>query len=362
MNKSRLLAVALLAGAAAYLLLEFSSSILTGFESARIDDENRRSVKFCQSPAFRKHVLKEIKTAPFVGLFADLKRQTQFEASGISHDPTDDSYLVVFDSSMSVARFDLALRFRGPENVLIGEEEMESQFEGITPYDIQRNQWLLLAEAVPGDGDAEWYPEVTLAQLHAGKDSYDVLERCRVDFKLSHENKGFESIIYLPEKKLLLGLCEGNWCEGGKRGRQVGHGKIVVSKLTRDADGCSWDVVDMLDLPGVADFQDYSAMAIHEGKMAILSQEDAALALVDFDVDTLAFGNDDAGVVMHLPRDVHCNIVYCNAEGIALVDRYRFVIVSDKAKSKQDVACMTHDQGVGVFAVPSGIYEGQTSL
>ena len=48
---------------------------------------------------------------------------------------------------------------------------------GATPYDIQRNQWLLLAEAVPGDGDAEWYPEVTLAQFHAGKDSYDVLER-----------------------------------------------------------------------------------------------------------------------------------------------------------------------------------------
>ena len=166
-------------------------------------------------------------------------------------------------------------------------------------------------------------------------------------FKLSHENKGFESIIYLPEKKLLLGMCEGNWCEGGKRGRQVGHGKIVVSKLTRDADGCSWDVVDMLDLPGVADFQDYSAMVIREGKMAILSQVDAALALVDFDVDTLAFGNDTAGVAMHLPRDVHCYIVYCNA--VAFVDRYRFVIVSDKAKSKQDV---------GVFAVPSGIHQG----
>jgi uncharacterized protein YjiK len=349
-NLPRLLAEAFLAGAAAYILLGFC------FPTPRIDDVNHGSVsKFCLTNEYRKHVLKLVQEAPFAGLFADLKNQTKFEASGVAYDPTTDSYLAVFDSSMSVARFDEALRVRGPNNVLIGEREMESQFEGISPYDIQRNQWLLLAEAVPGDGDAEWYPEVTLAQFHAGKDSYDVVERCRVDFQLTHENKGFESIIYLPEKELLLALCEGNWCEGGKRGRDRGHGKIVVSKLTRDAGECSWDVVDMLDVPQMADFQDYSAMAIREGKMAILSQEDAALALVDFDTETLSFGEEATGVVMHLPRDVHCNIVFCNAEGIAFIDGYRFMIVSDKAKSKQDVACLPHDQGAALFAVPSGI-------
>ncbi len=347
----RLLAEVFLAGTAAYILV----GVLLPAPSIDSGNHGRGPNKFCRTASYRKNVLKLIKEAPFAGLFADLRNQTKFEASGVAYDASTDSYLAVFDSSMSVARFDDSFEFRGPGNVLIGEREMESQFEGISPYDTERNQWLLLAEAVPGDGDGQWYPEVTLAQFHAGEDSsYDVVERCRVDFPLTHENKGFESIIYLPEKELLLGLCEGNWCEGGKRGRDKGHGKIVVSQLTRDEGGCSWEVVDMLDVPRVADFLDYSAMAIREGKMAVLSQEDAAVAIVDFDVDALKFGEEAAGVVMHLPRDVGCNVVFCNAEGFAFIDADRFMIVSDKAKSKQDVACLRHDQSVAIFSVPSG--------
>lgn len=319
---------------------------------------------FCATSVYRDQALKLIDESPFAGLFRDLRNQTKFEASGVAYDSTTDSFLAVFDSSMSVARFDARLRFRGDENVLIGERVRESQFEGISPFSVEDNTWLLLAEAVPGSSNKQknkgeegvWYPEITLAQFHQGSNSYDVVERCRVDFELTHENKGFESIIYLPEKELLLGLCEGNYCVGGKRGRDRGHGKIVVSKLTRGAGGCQWTVVDMLDVPNVANFQDYSAMAIRDGKMAILSQEDAALALVDFDKDTVNFGNT-TGVVMHLPRDVHCNIVFCNAEGIAFVDPYRFLIVSDKAKKAQPMACRAHDQSVALFAVPSGFLQ-----
>jgi hypothetical protein len=35
----------------------------------------------------------------------------------------------------------------------------------------------------------------------------------------------------------------------------------------------------------------------------------------DFDIDTLEFG-DSPGQVFHLPRDNHCERIYCNVEGI----------------------------------------------
>lgn len=123
------------------------------------------------------------------------------------------------------------------------------------------------------------------------------MEDCIVDFELTHENKGFESIQYVvnsqgeaqaagrgvqgrhaaaawllcapapagtaqgccmcgrvrgcsepaaqpvlrpsspPAGAWLLGLCEGNHCMGGSEGRDPGQGRIVASQLERDAEG-----------------------------------------------------------------------------------------------------------------------------
>lgn len=46
--------------------------------------------------------------------------------------------------------------------------------------------------------------------------------------------QGFESINYLHTERgqpYLLGLCEGNHCQGGAEGRDPGHGRIVASTL-----------------------------------------------------------------------------------------------------------------------------------
>ena len=51
------------------------------------------------------------------------------------------------------------------------------------------------------------------------------------------------------------------------------------------------------------------------GKMAILSQENASVWIGDFDIDAIDF-TSDGGSVYHLPRDNHCEILYCNAEGV----------------------------------------------
>lgn len=45
--------------------------------------------------------------------------------------------------------------------------------------------------------------------------------------------QGFESIQYLhtPSGPVLLGMCEGNHCAGGARGKDPGNGRIIVSQL-----------------------------------------------------------------------------------------------------------------------------------
>ena len=109
-----------MAGTAAYILV----GVLLPAPSIDSGNHGRGPDKFCRTASYRKNVLKLIKEAPFAGLFADLRNQTKFEASGVAYDASTDSYLAVFDSSMSVARFDDSFEFRGPGNVLIGEREM----------------------------------------------------------------------------------------------------------------------------------------------------------------------------------------------------------------------------------------------
>lgn len=87
------------------------------------------------------------------------------------------------------------------------------------------------------------------------------------------------------------------------------------------------------------------------GKLAILSQENAAVWIGDFDIDTLEFG-DSPGQVFHLPRDNHCERIYCNVEGIQWIDDYRLVLTSDKAKSTQPFWCDFKDQSVHIFSLP----------
>ncbi len=35
--------------------------------------------------------------------------------------------------------------------------------------------------------------------------------------------------------KFLFALCEGNFCVGGKRGKKVGNGRLIISQLETDA-------------------------------------------------------------------------------------------------------------------------------
>jgi len=366
--------------------------------SGSFDKKGRRSSD-CELKSYRKNVLKLVKETPFSGLFRDVKNQTKFEASGVVS--VRGKYYVVFDSSMALGLLDDSFSFRGENNVLIGTPGPESQFEGIA-YVPENDTFLLLHEALPGPhsaataaasnktadftsetsstesatndipistthtdknnerhlADTSFKPYITTVKLNADNTDYETLNHCPIDFIIKHENKGFESILYLhtlEREAYMLGLCEGNYCVGGSQGKDPGNGRIVVSQLEFLADGCVWKPQKTIHIPTSADFQDYSGMAFNHAtkKIAILSQENAAVWIGDFDIEKVDFASEN-GKIYHLPRSDTCKTIFCNAEGIQWLDNYRLLIASDKAKSKQPYWCSTHDQALHIFSMPPG--------
>ncbi|KAK9824334.1 hypothetical protein WJX72_009522 [[Myrmecia] bisecta] len=312
-------------------------------------DVSRRSI--CEEAGWRDKSLKLVREIPFAGLFADLQNITKFEASGLEQ--LDGKFYVVFDSLRSLGYIDDQFQFRAKENRLIGEAGEESQWEGIT-YRPDTGNFLLIQESHSHNGST--HPLAEEVKVAKDLSSYEVVNRCRVDFELSHENKGLESIHFHDKGdkgKYLLGLCEGNHCVGGHRGRDPGNGLMIVSKQKDDPDNCTWAVDKKVKVPETAYFTDYSGMAFDGDRIGITSQEDSAIWVGTFDFDKMEF-TDDPGEVYHFPRDSHCDMVYCNIEGIKWLDRMRIIVTSDRAKADQPYQCVAKDQSVHVFVLPHG--------
>jgi hypothetical protein len=119
--------------------------------------------------------------------------------------------------------------------------------------------------------------------------------------------------------------------QGSKgRGKDRGNGRVVVTKLetVKSPDGddvCQWTTQKVLHVPKTAYFKDYSDMDIHEKgnqtvvRVAITSQEDAAVWIGQMDLEELEFVGD--GTVLHFPRSSDgCKQLYCNIEGIHFID------------------------------------------
>mmetsp|Transcript_15477 Transcript_15477/g.12759 ORF Transcript_15477/g.12759 Transcript_15477/m.12759 type:complete len:271 (-) Transcript_15477:275-1087(-) len=249
--------------------------------------------------------------------------------------------------------------YRAPLNKLIGRQtEQESSYEAIM-YSYDTKTFLMIRETVPNEGEKTFSPSVVEARV--GVESYDILSECSVDFDFDSENKGFEGGLYFSMKgeRYLLGLCEGNGCESGKKGQDPGNGMAILTKRSVDKKGkCVWEFVKKLTVPPEADFVDYSDMAVynpdHEASGAltvgIVSQESSAIWIGQLDTDAWEFVGP--GTVMHFPRNDNCEIIYCNIEGISFLDEYQIITTTDRSKATQDYMCVDNDQSVQTFLLP----------
>jgi hypothetical protein len=161
---------------------------------------------------------------------------------------------------------------------------------------------------------------------------------------------------------VILAMCEGNKCQEEMTGRR-GEGRLVAMRKTVVNDTCTWETIRKIHIPRSAHFLDYSAITMNEeGRVALTSQEDSRLWIGQlngrnedglWDIDAIEF-DETVAQVYDFPRDHHCDIIYCNIEGIFWMNDNMVMAVSDKMKGKgmQNFRCFEKDQSVHVFVIP----------
>jgi hypothetical protein len=316
-----------------------------------------------------------------IALFHNNKGEKKFESSDIIS--VGDAYYVVYDNLYSIGRIAYDIPFRSDRNILLGNKTGDSGYEAIV-YDEINNLFYIVVEAVPKEETNEKHKVYNalieeIEMVDKTNDaaatirskavvSYEPKVKCPAQFQFSSQNKGFEGAVSvrIEDNFYLLGLCEGNHCEGGKRGRDAGNGRIVVMKKIQynNKENCLWKTIHVLDLPKSANFVDYSAISIqhikHEHnkyKIAITSQESSEVWLSELTIINHKTAKDwifTEGYKLDFPRNDQCQVIYCNIEGIAFLGENMLVAVSDKMKanSKQPFRCFGKDQSIHLFVIP----------
>jgi hypothetical protein len=319
----------------------------------------------------RDTTLKLAKHITIQGLLGDPLEKNVFEASGVRM--VGDDFYVVFDNIFDIGKFHKDLPFLSTNNYLILPDKpmkKESQFEGIA-HDQKLNTFYIAQEAVE-NGPNKFHANIS--EVKMGSETYEVKRACLTEIGFETSNKGIEGLAHLriEDKVYLLGLCEGNHCQAGKNGRELGEGRVIVMLQDETPTGkCTWKTVEVLNIPKEAKFQDYSDIAVHHSKkdgvyhVAILSQENSQIWLgklhvpqeknpekaakshhLNWELETVA--------VFDFPRDDECRIIYCNVEGVDFISHDLIVVVSDRMKGhgKQPIQCLDRDQSVHVFSLP----------
>eukprot|EP01084_Bolivina_argentea_P205695 351348_1 len=194
---------------------------------------------FCEHKDYFKKAIKEVYSQAIGGIIKNVENANKYEASGVIYDSSRDVYWVVFDSLYAIGKLTSDLT-RNDNNLLVvsnvngineNEKGLESGYEGIT-RDPDTDIFYLLTEAqafTDNNGDTVNHP-VIRAVTYDEQETYTEQQMCVVDFLDASDNKGFESLnlIEIDGQKYFVGLCEGNYCEDGSKGRDPGHGRMIL--------------------------------------------------------------------------------------------------------------------------------------
>ena len=270
------------------------------------------------------------------------KVDDRHEASGVC--VRGGYFYVIFDNSPHIARIESSLANDSPANTLLRQRGESAGFEDVTFHERER-RFLIIIEALP-HRDGVYRPNI-----EEYDENFRYLENKWVDFALAGENKGMEGVSYVHRggQDYVLGLCEGNKCRGGKRGRKPGGGRI---QLFQKGSG-RWEHKGTIKLPKAVRFEDYASLDVDSGHIAVVSQATSALWIGAFQEDTWGFVDD--GAIYPFPRNAAGETAYGNIEGVAWITPSQIVVVSDKRRpDKQPAACEEKDQSVHVFNIPGG--------
>ena len=284
-------------------------------------------------------LLKEAKIFEVLGDRLD----PRLEASGVL--AKDGLFYVIFDNMPHIACLGGALSASPGMNRIIEQEHGHRRgFEDIA-YDRGSDRFHVLIESLPR-GTRHFMAKVQ--EYDAG---FRYLSAAWLDFPLDRPNKGLEGLtcVHRDGQTYLLGLCEGNWCEGGAKGRTPGGGRIQVFRRGRH----HWDHVGRIRLPKTLLFEDYSGVALDGDRIVVVSQVSSALWTSRLAPST--WDITDEGTTREFPRDARGEIIYGTVEGVSWIAPDQVVVVSDKAKPEQSDRCRAKDQSIHIFKIPPAL-------
>jgi len=263
------------------------------------------------------------------------------EASGVL--AAENRLFVIFDDSTAIAILDQDLSRTAENHVIYPNPRLApDRYAGAGYEDIARDpatgHLYLLVEAVEREDRLMPRLEILDADFQRSSQAF-------LDFAIEKDNKGMEGLSCLNRagELTLVALCEGNWCSGGKEGERPGGGRL---QLFRPAPG-DCEHLGTINLPPNLWFVDYSSVAIRGDKIAVLSQQSAALWIGEFRPESWAIA--DHGSYYGLPRDKGGNKQYGTAEGLSWLDEDHLVVVSDKAKKRR---FEEKERSVHIFRLP----------
>ena len=252
----------------------------------------------------------------------------RFEASGVLVRGRE--VFVALDNTRRIARIPRTLTGAASWIDLAGRAP---GFEDLTYGERSRRFFLLVESTRSGKGYASAIDEYDSDWVFRG--------RALIEGGLESSNKGYEGLdcIGWGGKEYLLAIRE--------RGRR----DPGVSVLRRDGD--RWRVAADIDLLRAAHFSDFSAVAAHGPRLALLSQEEGLLWVGAFRPGKWTV---DGGRVFRFPPSKRGKRRYCNVEGLDWLGPDRLVVVSDRAKRRsQPKRCQRRDESVHVFRLPRGV-------
>ncbi|MGW5863285.1 hypothetical protein ACWFRJ_14075 [Streptomyces sp. NPDC055239] len=309
----------------------------------------KKSAKAKVEKARELRLVKEAKLKELIGDGAGKR----LEASGVLYH--DGAFLVVCDNLPSLIRVSSELSPKAPENGVLsrksagnktkkkGRSAANKGYEDLA-HDEQNDRYFTLSEA------ERVKPKSYRARVH----EYDAKLRptgsAHLDFELTDANKGMEGLEWVDRSGTgyLLALCEGNRCQGGKKGRTPGGGRIQVFRHG----GKRWINTGTIRLPASLPFEDYSSVSVRDdGQIAVLSQASSALWVGR--LSPKKWQVVDEGTVHRLPTDSKGRKVYGNPEGVSWVSSDHVVIVSDRAKKGPGSGrYRAKDQSIHLFLIP----------
>ena len=265
------------------------------------------------------------------------------EASGVL--ALDGQLLVIFDDSTAIAVIDQDLSRTASNRIVFPEPKLaQDPFAGVGYEDIARDSdsgriYLLVESVRRGQ---RLLPRVEVIEADFQRHSQSFL-----DFAVESDNKGMEGLTCASRggEHTLVALCEGNRCRGGREGERPGGGRLQLFRP--GADSC--EHLATVRLPSRVPFIDYSSLAVHGDRIAVLSQQSSALWVGAFRPGSWEFA--DHGTCYDLPRDPEGHIQYGTAEGVSWLADDRLAIVSDRAP-RSAPRWRTKHRSVHIFALP----------